>query len=330
MMTTPMLFDDVTAMIAAANEPDVWLIQDLIEEGDQVVLAGAPKAGKTLMASQIALAVASGGNFLSWRAHTPRKVLYVNLELRPKRFGRRLTSQVGGIHELSNYRNLLAISHLRTLNILNKKEQEMFTEFIKEQNIGLVIWDVLARMHNVDENDNGAMRSVMHAIRMASGDRAHIVLHHLRKPPSGAEDINIGALGMRGASSIHGEADLIMTLHARSGQGARYSLRFSARNIEAPEEIFLNRAPSLCFFETSAQDTNQLMQVILSAFQHTQTCLAQELLEHVMNANNVKERRAQQLIQDAGKRGWIARQQRVDTRYEYMLLVDQNIHSIPA
>lgn len=329
-MAATLIFDDMTDMIAAANEPDVWLLEGLIEEGDQVILAAAPKAGKTLMASQIALAVASGGRFLNWQAIAPRKVLYVNLELRPKRFGRRLITQVGGVHYLSAYRNLLAISHLRTLDILDIKQQEGFSEFIRENNIGLVIWDVLARMHNSDENDNGTMRAVMHAIRIASADRAHLVLHHMRKPPSGAEDVNVGALGMRGASSIHGEADLIMAMHVRSGQGARYSLRFSARNVEAPDEMLIERDQNLCFFEASVQEANRLMSVIHAAFQGVQTCLAQGLLEHVMNAYCVRERRAKQYIKDAGDRGWITRRQRSDKRYEYILLTNETLFKAAA
>ncbi|MDA8328777.1 MAG: AAA family ATPase [Betaproteobacteria bacterium] len=323
-MNDQLLFDDMNSMIAAANQPDFWLLQGLIEEGDQVILAGAPKSGKTLMASQIALAVASGGKFLSWEANTPRNVLYINLELRPKNFGKRLIAQVRGAHNLTNYQNFLIGNNLRTLNILNKNEQKEFAAHILEKDVRLVIWDVLARMHHSDENDNGAMREVMHAIRVASGDRAHIILHHLRKPPSGSENTNMGALGMRGASSIHGEADLIMTLHTRSGQGARYSLKFSARNVETPDELLLDRNQNLCFFETLAHDSNLLLESVKLAFSgNKRTCAAQHLLAHLMKTQNVQERRAQQIIRESRKKGWIKSQSGENSRYEYELLVNQ-------
>jgi hypothetical protein len=297
----------------------------LIEEGDQVVLAGAPKSGKTLMASQIALAVASGGRFLSWQAPSPKRVLYVNLELRPKRFGRRLILQVCGESYLPRYQNLLSTSQFRTLNILDKHVQHGFASLIRVQGIELVIWDVLARMHAVEENDNGSMRSVMHAIRLASADKAHIVLHHMRKPPGGQEDVNIGALGMRGASSIHGEADLVISLGVRSGQGARFSVRFSARNIETPDELLLDRDLNLCFYEAAAEDENRLLGVIRSAFQGMPTCSASVLLEHVMSAYDVRERRAKQLIQQASEKKWISRRKRSDRRYEYVALDEQSL-----
>jgi len=70
----------------------------------------------------------------------------------------------------------------------------------RELGVQLVVWDVLARRHSSDENDNPAMRSVMHAVRLASADRAHVVVHHSRKPASGQENVNFGAAGMRGWS----------------------------------------------------------------------------------------------------------------------------------
>jgi RecA-family ATPase len=150
--------DNVSDLLTAASQPDVWVLEGLIEAGDQVVLAGAPKSGKSLMASQIALAVASGGKFLGWKAPTQRKVLYVNLELRPKRFGRRLIAQVGGARHLSHHTNLLTINDLRTLDILNPTLRDEFAELVRSENIELVIWDVLARMHGEDENGNPCQR----------------------------------------------------------------------------------------------------------------------------------------------------------------------------
>lgn len=321
---TSFRIDSVADLLTAANQPDVWVLEGLIEEGDQVVLAGAPKAGKSLMAGQIALAVASGGQYLGWKAPRPRNVLYVNLELRTKRFGRRLISQVGDAKRLNHYANLRVVNELRTLDILDPQRREEFAKLVKAEGVELVIWDVLARMHGADENDNPSMRKVMHAIRVASADRAHIVLHHMRKPASGQADVNMGASGMRGASSIHGEADLILSLHARSGQGARYSLRFSARNIEAPDELLLDRSTSLLFHEAAEGETNRLQAVIRSAFGEDMNCLAGTLQDKVMAAFNVKERRAKELIARAVSAGWITRQQRPDRLYEYVL------HNVPA
>lgn len=324
-MASKIIIDSVRDLLSAATEKDVWILDGLIEEGDQVILSGQPKAGKSLMASQIALAVASGGSFLSWEAHIPRKVLYINLELRPKRFGRRLIAQVGGADLLEKHINLHTINCLRTLDIRSAEQRNQLCTLIKELKVELIIWDVLARMHGAEENDNASMRAVMHFIRVASADRAHIITHHTRKSASGQENVNQGAAGMRGASSIHGEADLIMSLHPRSGQGARYSVTFSARNIEAPEELLLNRNADLLFYEAAEVATQRLRVTIESAFETDSTCLATDLTRHLMDLLQIKERRAQQLMKEAIAQGWITRQQRQDKRYEYELLNNNDL-----
>lgn len=312
--------DTIDDLLAAANEPDEWLLDGLIEAGDQVVLGGPPKAGKSLLASQLALALASGGRWLGWKAPMARKVLYINLELRKKRFGRRIIAQVGGPSKLGGYSNLITYNKLRTLNILDADQRKFFAKMVKDLGVDLVVWDVLVRVHGAEENDNGAMRKVMHAIRVASADRAHIIVHHTRKPATGLEDVNLGAAGLRGASSIHGEADLILTLHVRAGQGARYSLKFSARNVETPDEMLLDRDPrTLLFHEAGGAEKDRLKEAIQSAFRTGTSCLARNLTEHLMNAFMVKERRAKQLSESAVAQGWITRRRRNDGRYEYCL-----------
>ncbi len=322
-MATILQIDQVTDLIGAANQPDVWIVAGLIEEGDQVVLSGPPKAGKSLLASQLALAVASGGQFMRWQVEAPRRVLYINLELRAKRFGKRLMAQVGSAHLLSRYSNLLTVNALRTLDIKNADDVTTFAGKVKELGVQLVVWDVLARMHSTDENSNIEMRAVMHAIRVASADRAHVVLHHARKPASGQEDVNLGAAGMRGASSIHGEADLVMSLHVRSGHGARFSLKFSARNIEEPDEMLLDRdSNTLLFHEAAEAEELRLLAVIRTAFADGASCLPQTLANHVMASFAVKERRAKQLIQSAVQQGWIERNASPGRRHEYRLLCE--------
>lgn len=313
--------ETVSDLVAATHEPDIWLVDGLIEEGDQVVLSGPPKAGKSLLASQLALAVASGGRFLSWKVATPRKVLYVNLELRPKRFGKRVIAQVGGVQALGRYHRFQTLNELRTLDIRSPETVEAFAKHIRSMGVELVVWDVLARMHSADENDNPSMRAVMHTIRVASADRAHVVLHHARKPATGQENVNLGAAGMRGASSIHGEADLVMSLHVRSGQGARYSLKFSARNIEEPDEMLLDRDnQTLLFHEAAEAETLRLRAVVLGAFGPEPTCSAQQLADHVMASFDVKERQAKNHMRSAIEQGWIARQALPGNRYQYRRL----------
>ena len=76
-----------------AQEND-WIIEGLIHAGDQVVLAGPPKIGKSILSYQLALTVAEGkGKFLREDfipQPKPRKVLVLSFEMNAPMVGKRL------------------------------------------------------------------------------------------------------------------------------------------------------------------------------------------------------------------------------------------------
>ena len=82
---------------------------------------------------------------------------------------------------------------------------------VTENKARLVIIDPLVELHNVDENDNTAIRAVLAELRAfaVAEDVAIIVMHHTRKgAAANAGDPEIG----RGASAIIGAARVILTL----------------------------------------------------------------------------------------------------------------------
>lgn len=305
----------------AAQQQPVWLLDGLIEMGDQWMLAGSPKAGKSMMATQLGLAVSSGGKFMSWQCSRPARVLYMDFELKDRVFWQRVLTMYNG-NELAMKANkrFFRCGDFKTIDVLDVVERQKITEMIAELKPDLIIWDVLARMHSAEENDNGMMKAVMLSIRMMSGAAAHVVVHHARKPPSGAEGVNLGALGMRGASSIHGEADGVMSLAVRDGQGARYSLQFSTRAVETPDELLLNRGPTLLFNEASEDEQDKLKLALHGAFRGNGFVLSSDLEAHFCEALGVKSRRAKDYIKQCCENGWIAFERRQDRRFQYILL----------
>lgn len=77
---------------ATVNEPVPWIIENLISEGEQMLIFGAPKVGKSHFALQMAMAVALGKPFHHWPVGggQNRRVLYVNLEIGERSFMRRI------------------------------------------------------------------------------------------------------------------------------------------------------------------------------------------------------------------------------------------------
>ncbi len=85
MLQNRMLAWGVSEGRIASEQKPIWLLDELIEQGDQWIINGAPKSGKSLLATQLALAIASGGQFLNWKNKNPARVLYMDFELRKVR-----------------------------------------------------------------------------------------------------------------------------------------------------------------------------------------------------------------------------------------------------
>ena len=90
------------------------------------------------------------------------------------------------------------------------KAMEALKTLVVEQQIDCVIVDPLAELHNAEENDNTAMRSILAAFRGFAKETSAgvIVLHHDRKGVGVAGDVD----RMRGASALQGAARIVLTL----------------------------------------------------------------------------------------------------------------------
>ena len=303
--------------VLSAEKPIEWLFTDFIETGEQIIIAGAPKTGKSLLAAQLGLALASGGEFLGWKAVGRRKVLYVNMEIKEEAFARRVIKQIKGKENRYLFDGAwFDVRQWRTVDRLKEKEERAKLEsVIKFMQPDLIIFDILARLHNGDEQSSD-MKAVMQALRQVSQNRTHIIVHHTRKPSADSTGPQT-AMDIRGSSALFGEVDTALVISKRAGQGARFVLTTSARSVELPDEILLNRDENLLFYLADNDESDKVQKVFESAFKDSKNILATDLKKHIQNAFLVKERRAADYISKAVNDGWISRHQRSDRQYEY-------------
>ena len=317
----------LSQLMTQANQPMPWLVKDLILKGDQVMIAAAPKAGKTLLASQLAIAVAGGDDFLGWEVDHPAKVLYFNLEVNESMFADRMSKQLVGLPVVPPDDHLLVESDVRSINILDPKQRAEIAKTIHDSQAELVFFDVLARCHAAAENSNSEMKEVLKELRLVCGNAASVVIHHSRKPPQGQEEANLGAYALRGASAVHGEVDLVLSLAKRSGQGARYSVKFSARNIREPEEMFLDLNENTLRFDMSTTvENDRLAEVLTEAFSMAPRAKVNDIQQKVMAAYKVNQRQAQRHLARAIGEKWISEPRRSGTEYWYDVLNRHVIH----
>lgn len=90
----------VEELLAREIKPREMLLNPVLPEQGLAMLYAYRGVGKTYIALGIAAAVASGGNFLSWRAPRPRHVLYVDGELPAKTLQERSAMILAGLENV--------------------------------------------------------------------------------------------------------------------------------------------------------------------------------------------------------------------------------------
>jgi hypothetical protein len=194
--------------------PVKYVVPAYIVEGC-TLLAGKPKAGKSWMTLDMALAVATGGSCLGVQAEKG-DVLYLGLEDNERRLQNRISKIIGAFTKWpANFQYATAWPRE------NEGGLDRIREWAKSvANPRLVVVDVLAMFRSprgnsqsVYESDYGAMKGLQ-ALAGEFPGLAVIVVHHTRKGPSeDAFETVSGTLGVTGG------ADTILVL-TKDGAGA--------------------------------------------------------------------------------------------------------------
>jgi hypothetical protein len=222
------------AQLVATTTPVQWIVQDLLLEGGAAILGGAPKTGKSFLALDLCVALASAtigaGHFraLSARpvvllcAEDPAPVLASRLEALAR-------SRSRPLRDLPI--EVIVESAVRLPDSLGR-----LAATLERSRPGLLLLDPLIRLHRADENSASEMAVVLDGLRELA--RAHstaiLLVHHARKAAAG----NSPGAGLRGSSDLaaFGDSNLILR---RLADGADLELRIEHRAAAAPEPLLL-------------------------------------------------------------------------------------------
>jgi len=217
-----------------------WLIPGFLPEGALTLLAGEPGSGKSFLALDLAIRLATGRPAWQAASQLPLPVVYYCQDSTRFHFGRRLQSLTASL--TPDEKELLGRNitfDFNPFNISNARSVASFLERFKPNPSCLVIFDVLARyLPNMSDNHissvGPALRffSAMTEIEIHSHRISVLVLHHLNKRPTPGGKIEMlygGELGkpspdqnrVRGSTDIVANVDLAWSLHR---QGSLYLL----------------------------------------------------------------------------------------------------------
>lgn len=180
------------------NYPSMkWVVEGLLPEEGMMAVSGDPGSYKTWIMMDMAIAVASGKDFLGRFPTQQGAVMLVDEEnpqrLLQERFKRMEIAEEG----LPIY--ILSLSGFR----LNEENVRSLLHEVQRLEIKMIIFDSLVRIHDAEENDAKKMAEVFAKLKKFVAAGISIVfIHHNRKQLGGGM-----AQAMRGSSDILASVD---------------------------------------------------------------------------------------------------------------------------
>ena len=174
--------EPIGSFLSRAPEKIDWLIEPIIPRGGMVLISGDPEAGKTWLALDAAISIASGRDWLGRFATQQGSVILIDEETTDAGFGERLRLllRAGGYgpDELP-----ISIALRKGLNLSNPQRVVELASAIERVKPALVVIDPLREIFEGNENSAEEVAAVFRAMRQAAGDNApaFLVIHHNRK-----------------------------------------------------------------------------------------------------------------------------------------------------
>jgi len=210
----PFVFHSLKEVLNAPEESVPYVVDQLLPSSGLSVLAGKPKAGKTTLVRQLAVAVAQGKPFLE-RPTEKGAVLYFALE-------EKLQEVKTHFHQLgAQPEDPIMITHGAVIK--GAAVDRLEASLRATENVQLVIIDPLFRFIGVkDSNEYIPVSNALEKLLMAAREHGtHIVMvHHMKKKQ--ADDAMDEILG---STAIAAAVDTIMSLRVGSTGVRMFSTR---------------------------------------------------------------------------------------------------------
>lgn len=139
-----------------------WLIPDLIERGDRIMVTGSEGSGKSTFTRQFAVCAAAGINPITQQRCKPLNVLLIDLENGTSHIQRKLEPLLTLAKKRGAYEpeRLRIESKPAGIDLANFADSGWFTDKIAASNPDLVILGPLYRMHTLSLDKEDAARAI--------------------------------------------------------------------------------------------------------------------------------------------------------------------------
>lgn len=272
----------LTQFLGAAFEPAEPIVENLIHKGELILMSATAKTGKSLVAANLALAVATGTElFLGKFPVHKSRVLLLQTEISRWNFQQRLFQMVGHFPKIPILENLL-ITDVAT-KIDNPEGRKVLIELISAHQPDLLILDPFYTLHSKDEDSSSEMAPLLAWLKQVVNKRnlATLLIHHQGK--KGEMDSKQVGHRHRGSSAFADVPDGSISLQKTPTKG-QATISFELRNSDAVEPITLQLGENLWW---SAIDTPLIVEseqydvasLIGESEMVTRTCLVERFLK---------------------------------------------------
>lgn len=201
--------------IEAAPAARRWLVEGLWSEEAVGFIGGTPKSGKTWLALEIAVAVASGRPCLGrYPVSNPGPVLLFAAEDAPPAVRTR-GAGLATARGIDFERLAVGLIHQPVLRLDVVEDREALAITIAQIQPRLLVLDPLVRLHRGDENSSAEISDLLGFLRALQREHhlAILLVHHIRK--SGASQ---PGQALRGSGDLHAWGDSNLYLLRREQQ----------------------------------------------------------------------------------------------------------------
>lgn len=230
--------ESISELLSKPEPPIEWLIDSIWVDKSRGLIAGNPGVGKTWLALEMLISVATGQPCLGKYPVRQGAVLLLEEESSILNLSRRA-------HTMARGRGLkdTDLSHFfhitRQFIKIPQHERELIA-YMKQREIKLVVFDSLRRFHGVDENSSEKMQPVLDSFaRINIETSASIVLiHHLSKLQDKSSKGVFERL--RGTSDLWAWRDCLIGMEGEE-EAETATCSFQFRDAESTKQIQVNR-----------------------------------------------------------------------------------------
>jgi 5S rRNA maturation endonuclease (ribonuclease M5) len=220
---------DAASFLQEKIETPSELVAGVLHQGSKLAFGGGSKTFKTWTLTDLALAIAAGEPWLSFKTKKGR-VLFLNFEIQPAFFQQRIRA-VADVKQIALAHGMIDLWNLRGQAAGYASIFPRITERVKNAGYVLIVLDPIYKCYgDVDENSAGAVAGLMNAIEaltVETGAAVAFGAHYSKGNQAGKESID----RISGSGVFARDPDSILNFTRHEEQDA-FTVELTLRNFK--------------------------------------------------------------------------------------------------